>query len=93
VIKKLEEKSYNHLIFAVLDNSFNSTMAMTGDIIPSRRDNEGHYHIDGELMISSKSSLHVLLTSLKPLLTLGLGKGAVTISSPQIPCQWILHRP
>jgi hypothetical protein len=80
VTKKMEEKCYDHIIFAVLDNSVYSAMAMTGDIIPSRRDNEGHYHIDGELVISSKSSLHVLLNALKPLLTLGLAKGGVLVS-------------
>jgi hypothetical protein len=80
VEEKLATKSFDIILFAVLDNSTYSALAPTGDIIPARRDNAGKYHIDGELVISSKSVLHANLTALKPLLEKAKGRGGVLMS-------------
>jgi hypothetical protein len=80
VEEKLASKSFDIIFFAVLDNSTYSALAPTGDIIPARRDNTGKYHIDGELVISSKSVLHANFTALKPLLEKAKGRGGVLMS-------------
>jgi hypothetical protein len=77
---KMKETRCDHLVFAIMDNSVYSAMAPTGDNILSRRDNKGNYHIDGELVICSKSAMHVLFNSVKPLLEKARGVGAVLMA-------------
>jgi hypothetical protein len=71
---------FDTIIFAVLDNSTYNALAPNGDIIPARRDNMGKYHIDGELLLSSKSALFANFNALKPLLEKARPMGGVLMS-------------
>jgi hypothetical protein len=77
----LSKAAFNTIMFAVLDNSTYSTLAPNGDIIPARRDNQGKYHIDGELVISSKSVvLFANFNALKQLLEKARPMGGVLMA-------------
>jgi hypothetical protein len=94
VEEKLATKSFDIIFFAVLDNSTYSALAPTGDIIPARRDNAGKYHIDGELVISSKSVLHANFTALKPLLEKAKRqRRRPDVSAAKVRQEWLLQRP
>jgi hypothetical protein len=71
---------FDTIIFAVLDNSTYNALAPNGDIIPARRDNMGKYHIDGELVLSSKSAMFANFNALKPLLEKARSMGGVLMS-------------
>jgi hypothetical protein len=80
VRERLSETAIDVLVFAVLDNSVFQVLTYSGEVIQARRDLEGSYHIDGELMVMAKSGQYSLFNSLKPLLETAKGKSAVLMS-------------
>jgi hypothetical protein len=80
VYERLKEKVIDVIVFAVLDNSIYQVLTYNGDVIQARRDNEGQYHMDGDIMVMAKTSQYSLFGSLKPLLETAKGKGGVLLS-------------
>jgi phosphohistidine phosphatase SixA len=56
VKERMSKKAIDVLLFAVLDNSIYQVLTYNGDVIQSRRDNDGHYHMDGDIMVMAKTA-------------------------------------
>jgi hypothetical protein len=54
VYKRMKEKVIDVVVFAALDNSIYQVLTYNGDVIQARRDNEGQYHMDGDIMVMAK---------------------------------------
>jgi hypothetical protein len=80
VKERLKEKVIDVIIFAVLDNSIYQVLTYNRDIIQARRDNKGHYHMDGDIMVMAKTGQYSLFGALRPLLETAKGKGGVLLS-------------
>jgi hypothetical protein len=74
VREKLEVTRVDAVVFCILDNSIYYSMDDNGDLQPPQRDNNGNFHILGELVGSSKSAQHVLFTSLHDLVDAARGR-------------------
>jgi hypothetical protein len=80
VHERMKEKMIDVVVFAVLDNTIYQVLTYNGDVIQARRDNNGHYHMDGDMMVMAKSGQYSLFNSLKPLLETAKGKGGILLS-------------
>jgi hypothetical protein len=77
IYEKLEVTRVDTVVFCVLDNNVYYGVTEGGDSKLATKDNEGAYHIEGNLTISSKSAQQVLLTSLKPMFDAARGRNIV----------------
>jgi hypothetical protein len=66
--EKLGATRVDAVIYCVLDNSIYYALTEAGDTRPAKRDADGKYHMEGDLIVSSKSAQHILFKSLRPLL-------------------------
>jgi uncharacterized membrane protein YgcG len=65
VEKVMEEKQVDCIMFAVADNNIYLAM-YNEETSPALKDNDGNFHVCGDLILSSKSAQHSLFNSLKP---------------------------
>jgi hypothetical protein len=78
--EKLDVTRVDAVVLCVLDNSIYFGMDDNGDLKPPQRDRNGKFHVHGELVVSSRSSQHVLFTSLRFLFDATGGKNVIVCS-------------
>jgi hypothetical protein len=77
---KLAELKLDLVIFFMLDNNVYYALQEDGNTCPSRKDNTGCFHVDGDLFTCSKSAQHILFNQLKLMLELAKNKNCVLVS-------------
>ena len=60
VQRELVSGSYTAVIFQLLDNNLYFASTEDGRLIPASRDNDGFYHVEGDLTIADKTALLAL---------------------------------
>jgi hypothetical protein len=77
VRKKLDKTRVDFIIFCVLDNSVYYSLLDDGSTNAAFKDQEGKFHMEGDIIISSKSAQHALFKNLQPLLEASGGKPSI----------------
>jgi hypothetical protein len=77
---KLEQKKIDVVIYCVLDNSVYYSLLDDGCTKTAFKDKTGKFHMEGDIIISSKSAQHALFKILQPLLEATGGKPSILCS-------------
>jgi hypothetical protein len=77
VRNKLDKTRVDVTIFCVLDNSIYYSLLDDGSTKAAFKDREGRFHMEGDIIISSKSAQHALFKNLQPLLEKTGGKPSI----------------
>jgi hypothetical protein len=77
---KLEKTRIDVVIYCVLDNSVYYSLLDDGCTKAAFKDKMGKFHMEGDIIISSKSAQHALFKVLQPLLEAGGGKPSILCS-------------
>jgi hypothetical protein len=77
---KLEKKKVDVFILCVLDNNVYYSLLDDGCTKAAFKDSAGKFHMDGDIIISSKSAQHALYKILQPLLKAANGKPTILCS-------------
>jgi hypothetical protein len=77
---KLEKKKIDVFILCVLDNSVYYSLLDDGCTKAAFKDSAGKFHMEGDIIISSKSAQHALFNILQPLLEMASGKPTILCS-------------
>jgi hypothetical protein len=76
----IREKDPTTVVLFLLDSSINHGRQEDGSSMASRRNNEGNYHIEGELAVCGRDTLLKHFNTLKPLLDLTAKKRGILVS-------------
>jgi hypothetical protein len=80
VRKKLEKTRVDVIIYCVLDNSVYYSLLDDGSTKAAFKDRDRKFHMEGDIIISSKSAQHALFKILQPLLEAFGGKPSILCS-------------
>jgi uncharacterized membrane protein YgcG len=78
--KKLEKGHVDMIVFCVLDNSVYFGLDENGSTVQPQRDEEGKYHVAGDLILCSKTAQHALFKALKPIIDQGKRKNCILVA-------------
>ena len=84
VRQELAAGNYTAVIFQLLDNNLYFACTEEGGLIPASSDNNGKYHVEGDLTVAVKSSLLAVMRLCGPLWEAATGKHMVILSP--LPC-------
>jgi hypothetical protein len=68
ITKKLTEGHVDKVILCIWDNSMHYGLADSGETQPAKRDSNGVFHVEGDLIIASKSARHALFSTARPMI-------------------------
>jgi hypothetical protein len=80
VVSKLEEKKVDTVIFQLLDANIYWALQEDGSAIAARCGPDKKYHMDGDIITSSKSAQHSLFNNLRPLFEAVNGKDFLLVT-------------
>ena len=80
VRQELAAGSYTAVIFQLLDNNLYFACTEEGGLIPAARDNDGKYHVEGNLTVADKAALVAVMKLCGPLWEAAAGKHMVILS-------------
>ena len=80
VRQELVSGNYTAVIFQLLDNNLYFASTEEGGLIPALRDNDGNYHVEGDLTIADKTALLAVMKLCGPLWEAATGRHMVIIS-------------
>jgi hypothetical protein len=72
--EKLDKTPLDAVIFCVVDNNVYYAMDEMGDLKMPLRDQEGVYHVKGDLTLASKSAQSQLFNTIRPMLAVAHGR-------------------
>jgi hypothetical protein len=77
---KLEGGHVDAVVYCVWDNSVYYGLTDSGETKPAERDDNGQYHIEGDLITASKSALHAMFSTAKPMFEAAKGKHCIIVT-------------
>jgi hypothetical protein len=80
VVEKMNRSKIDVLVLCVLDNSVYFSLLEDGSTQPVVKDKKGHYHMHGDIIVSSKPAQHALFKTLQPLIEAARGKPCIVCS-------------
>jgi hypothetical protein len=76
---KLQEVKIDAVIFCVLDNNNYYGLTDTEETSLPKKDKDGHYHVEGDLIVCSKSAQHALFKVLTPIFDVASNKPCILL--------------
>ena len=76
---ELAERYYSAVVFQLLDNNIFFSKFEDGSLCPARKTSDGHYHVDGELVVASRESQFAILKICTPLWEAAKGRHMVVV--------------
>ena len=80
VRRELENGNYTAVIFQLLDNNMYFAGTEEGGLIPATRDQDGRYHVEGDLVLADRSAQLAVLKLCSPIWDTAAGKHMVVVS-------------
>jgi hypothetical protein len=77
---KMQEVRVDAVILCVLDNNIYYGLTDTGETCLPKKDKDGNYHIEGDLIVCSKSAQHTLFKVLTPIFDAACSKPCILMS-------------
>ena len=80
VRQELAAGNYSAIIFQLLDNNMYFAGTEEGGLIPATRDQDGHYHVEGDLVLADRLAQIAVMKLCGPLWETAAGKHMVVVS-------------